>query len=513
MNRIRVGLVAAFMLSTIVGMISLPSQAQTVTGFSDVPSSHPFSTAIRWLSSEGITRGCNPPSNTRFCPDARVTRGQMAVFLSRAFGYSDRGTVDFVDDDGHLFEPYIEMLATAGVTRGCNPPANDRFCPNDYVTRGQMAAFLHRAFGYPTPTTTTTQPPTFCEAQTAVPETECEALLAFHDSTNGDSWTDNTGWTEDPDVCSWYGIGCSGGHVVELDIAENNLSGPIPPTIEDLGALEALYLASNSLTGSIPPELGNLTNLSMLFLAENNLTGAIPAEIGNLADLVYLGLDHNNLTESIPAELGNLPLVANIDLSNNSLSGSIPADIGNLSSLNTLYLQGNELTGSIPSEIGDLTNLSYLYLNGNNLSGQIPAEIGDLSSLLTLNLSANDLTESIPAEFGNLSLLRFLDLSDNSLLGPIPTDIGNLSSLRYLYLQNTSLSGSIPSELGDLTLIETLYLADNGFSGVVPESLLNISSSADVSLSGQSGCLTAVSPELQAQLTAWDPLWNDGCAP
>ena len=36
-------------------------------------------------------------------------------------------------------------LANAGVTRGCNPPRNDRFCPDDYVTRGQMAAFLVRA--------------------------------------------------------------------------------------------------------------------------------------------------------------------------------------------------------------------------------------------------------------------------------------------------------------------------------------------------------------------------------
>ena len=37
-------------------------------------------------------------------------------------------------------------LADAGITKGCNPPANDRFCPDDRVTRGQMAAFLNRAF-------------------------------------------------------------------------------------------------------------------------------------------------------------------------------------------------------------------------------------------------------------------------------------------------------------------------------------------------------------------------------
>ncbi|MDH4307732.1 MAG: S-layer homology domain-containing protein [Acidimicrobiia bacterium] len=39
----------------------------------------------------------------------------------------------------------MAALAAAGVTRGCNPPVNDRFCPAEPVTRGQMAAFLHRA--------------------------------------------------------------------------------------------------------------------------------------------------------------------------------------------------------------------------------------------------------------------------------------------------------------------------------------------------------------------------------
>lgn len=50
----------------------------------------------------------------------------------------------FVDDDTSLFEADIEWLAGAGVTRGCNPPTNDHFCPADNVTRGQMAAFMRR---------------------------------------------------------------------------------------------------------------------------------------------------------------------------------------------------------------------------------------------------------------------------------------------------------------------------------------------------------------------------------
>jgi hypothetical protein len=71
----------------------------------------------------------------------------MAAFMVRAFAYPAAGSGDpFTDDDGNVFEDDIERLRAAGVTLGCNPPKNDRYCPDDPVTRGQMAAFLYRAF-------------------------------------------------------------------------------------------------------------------------------------------------------------------------------------------------------------------------------------------------------------------------------------------------------------------------------------------------------------------------------
>jgi parallel beta-helix repeat protein len=107
-----------------------------------------FELDIEWMNREGITKGCNPPTNDQYCPDSSVTRGQMAAFLVRALGYSDDGGGNlFIDDDDSIFERDIDRLATAGVTKGCNPPVNDSFCPTSYVTRGQMAAFLHRALG------------------------------------------------------------------------------------------------------------------------------------------------------------------------------------------------------------------------------------------------------------------------------------------------------------------------------------------------------------------------------
>ncbi|HEX2404229.1 MAG TPA: hypothetical protein VHM29_05960, partial [Acidimicrobiia bacterium] len=109
---------------------------------------HIFEGGIEAIAAEGITLGCNPPLNDQFCPDDPVTRGQLAMFLTRAFGYTDNGGGDlFVDDDGKVYESAADRLKTAGVTLGCNPPANDRYCGDDLVTRGQMAAFLVRALG------------------------------------------------------------------------------------------------------------------------------------------------------------------------------------------------------------------------------------------------------------------------------------------------------------------------------------------------------------------------------
>ena len=107
-----------------------------------------FEGEINSLAHAGITKGCDPPLNQHFCPNDPVTRGQMAAFLVRAFGYTDNGGGNlFTDDDGSVFEDDIDRLGTAGVTKGCNPPANDMFCPNDLVRRDQMASFLGRALG------------------------------------------------------------------------------------------------------------------------------------------------------------------------------------------------------------------------------------------------------------------------------------------------------------------------------------------------------------------------------
>ncbi|MFQ5517284.1 MAG: PQQ-dependent sugar dehydrogenase, partial [Acidimicrobiia bacterium] len=115
-------------------------------GFADIAGSG-FATEIDWLADQGITQGCNPPENSLFCPGEDVTRAQMATFLTRALDLPAAAESQFTDVAGSVHAASIESLREAGITSGCNPPANDRFCPTDNVTRAQMATFLSRALG------------------------------------------------------------------------------------------------------------------------------------------------------------------------------------------------------------------------------------------------------------------------------------------------------------------------------------------------------------------------------
>ena len=73
-------------IAVAVGMLVLPAAAWAGHQFTDVPDSNIFHEDIDWMADNNITLGCNPndnPANTKYCPDENVTREQMAAFLHR----------------------------------------------------------------------------------------------------------------------------------------------------------------------------------------------------------------------------------------------------------------------------------------------------------------------------------------------------------------------------------------------------------------------------------------------
>ncbi len=108
---------------------------------------HVLEGAINRIATAGITQGCNPPDNDSFCPDRPLSRAEAAGFLARALKLPASATNFFVDDDGHVLEGAINRIAAVGITKGCNPPTNNRFCPNRALTRAEMATMMTRALG------------------------------------------------------------------------------------------------------------------------------------------------------------------------------------------------------------------------------------------------------------------------------------------------------------------------------------------------------------------------------
>jgi len=307
------------------------------------------------------------------------------------------------------------------------------------------------------------QPELSCAGVSQVPLAECQALEALYASTNGAQWENKVGWTITNRPCSWYGVVCLAGHVSQLDLSDNRLSGPLPAQLGDLTQLRALNLKRNTLTGSVPTSLSSLALLQTLDLSENRLTGAIPTQLGNLAAMQELNLSNNQLTGAIPTQLASLTALQILNLSTNQLTGQIPAALGGMVNLRNLSLNNNQLSGAIPGQLGNLANLKQLALSSNSLTGSIPASLGGLTNLSSLVLSYNQLDGQIPQQLGSLSQLSTLMLSNNRLSGEIPASLGSLDAISEIWLNSNALSGAVPASLCDPTGLNSL---DVGFNAL-----------------------------------------------
>jgi uncharacterized protein YkwD len=141
---------AVFLLRGIHTSSYVPPAIGPGTGFGDVPLSYWSASWIKQLAAEGITTGCG---NGNYCPDHPVTRAQMAVFLLRSKhgpSYTPPGVsagTGFGDvPPGYWSASWIKQLVTEGITAGCG---NGNYCPEQPVTRDQMAVFLVRTFNLP----------------------------------------------------------------------------------------------------------------------------------------------------------------------------------------------------------------------------------------------------------------------------------------------------------------------------------------------------------------------------
>ena len=140
------GPAASAVLAAAPGVVALAQPG----GFGDVAGDAYYSEPVAALAALGVFAGTE--CDAGFCPDGPIDRKTMAVWVVRVLDGSDPtlGTGSRFDDVSRLpvwWVRFIERMAELGVTRGCGDGTN--FCPNDFVTRAQMAVFLSRAYNLP----------------------------------------------------------------------------------------------------------------------------------------------------------------------------------------------------------------------------------------------------------------------------------------------------------------------------------------------------------------------------
>lgn len=162
-----------------------------------------------------------------------------------------------------------------------------------------------------------------------IPESEMAVLRAIYQSTNGDEWTFSWDINNSYSVGSWYGVGIEDGHIVMLDLSNNNLTGTLPANMNALSYLDYFDVSNNKIGGNLPASISgwNYTGYytTTLNFSGNIFTGSIPASYNISSGTMVLDVSGNRLN-SLETPL-NRNRVTELDIKNQEIWSSIAVQI------------------------------------------------------------------------------------------------------------------------------------------------------------------------------------------
>jgi len=488
--------------------------------------------------------------------------GQASITVTRRESSNGAITVDYAtsDDTATAGSDYTAISGT--LNWGDGDTASKSFTINindDSLVEGDETLIVSLAnatggaeLGTPNTavlTITDNDPPTGfdCTIVTEIPLEECQALVEIYNSTNGDSWTDNTGWNLTHTPCSWYGIECSGGHITRLYLWYNQLTGTIPQEIEGLSYLVVLNIRNNSLCGMIPVELMNLTQLWALSLDYNHLSADDPGLIAWLNNLnpgwdttqttcpnpistLQLSSATYSITEDggqasiIVTRVGNSDGAASVDYATSDDTATAGSDYTAISgTLN--WGDGDTASKTVTININDdslVEGDETLIVSLANATGG--AELG------TPNTAVLTITDNDPPTGFDCTTVTEISLEECQALVEIYNstngDLWNNNTgwnvtntpcswygiqcsdghITRVYLQYNQLSGTLPQEIENLSYLEVLNIRNNDLCGMIPVELMNLTQLWALSLDYNH--LSASDPGLIAWLNNLNPGWE-----
>ncbi|KAL2248941.1 inactive receptor-like serine/threonine-protein kinase At2g40270 [Sesamum indicum] len=167
------------------------------------------------------------------------------------------------------------------------------------------------------------------------------ALLRIKEKVVSDPHGALSNWNDEARVespCSWFGVECSGGYVVALNLKDLCLRGTLAPDVGELVHVKSIILRNNSFSGVIPEEIANLRELEVLDLGYNNFSGQVSCRFGNNLSMLLLLLDNNELLDSRDPEIYELQKLSEAQVEEDLLSSTKRP-----SSCNELIISRNSL--------------------------------------------------------------------------------------------------------------------------------------------------------------------------
>jgi len=141
---------AVVLLKSMHGSSYAPPAVGASTGFADVPVSHWAAAWIKQLAVEGIISGCGAGNYCPDAPVNRAVMAVLLLKAKHGSGYTPPvvgASTGFSDVPvSHWAAAYIKQLVAEGITSGCG---GGLYCPNANVTRAQLAVFLVKTFNIP----------------------------------------------------------------------------------------------------------------------------------------------------------------------------------------------------------------------------------------------------------------------------------------------------------------------------------------------------------------------------
>ncbi|XP_061351710.1 probable inactive receptor-like protein kinase At3g56050 [Gastrolobium bilobum] len=154
---------------------------------------------------------------------------------------------------------------------------------------------------------------------------EGNALLKLKQRITSDPFGALSNWIDDEaasDPCNWFGVECSDGRVVVLNLKDLCLGGTLAPELVNLIHIKSIILRNNSFSGTIPEGIVDLKELEILDLGYNNFSGHLPAALGSIISLAILLLDNNEFLVGFSPEINELKMISECQVDENQLTNA-----------------------------------------------------------------------------------------------------------------------------------------------------------------------------------------------